>query len=182
MMAETDTGNGRRGISWRIVGWGGAAFILLLPWMAESPWSAGDFIFMGLLMGSVGLGLELAVRKTGNTAYRAATGLALAAAFLLVWINGAVGIIGSEREDANLLYAGVLAIGLLASIVARFRPAGMGHAMIAAALTQVSVPVIASTLGPMPAAPVWSPEVVGLTGFFAAMWLLSAALFRKAAA
>ena len=30
-------------------------------------------------------------------------GVALAAAFILVWVNGAVGVIGTERDDANLI-------------------------------------------------------------------------------
>ena len=38
---------------------------------------------------------------TGNSAYRAAVGVAIAAAFILVWMNLAVGIIGSEDNPAN---------------------------------------------------------------------------------
>lgn len=136
---------------------------------------------MGALLGGVGVGLELAVRKTSNAAYRTAAGVALAATFLLIWINGAVGIIGSEQEDANLLYGGVLAVALIGAIVARFRPAGMALAMSATALAQALVPVIASTFGPGSKASVWSPEVLVLTGFFAALWLIAAWLFRKAA-
>lgn len=33
-------------------------------------------------------------RMTSNTAYRIAAGVALAAALILVWMNGAVGVIG----------------------------------------------------------------------------------------
>jgi hypothetical protein len=147
----------------------------------EVAWTAFDFAFMAALLGGVGLGLELAVRITGNAAYRTAAGAALAATFLLIWINGAVGIIGSEQEDANLLYGGVLAVAFIGAIVARFQPAGMALAMSATALAQALVPVIASTLGPDSKASVWSPEVPVLTGFFAALWLLSGWLFRKAA-
>jgi hypothetical protein len=39
---------------------------------------------------------EVATRMTGNNAYRAAVCIAGAAAFLLVWMNLAVGIMGSE--------------------------------------------------------------------------------------
>jgi hypothetical protein len=46
-----------------------------------------------------------------------AAGVALATDFLLVWINGVVGIIGSEQEDANLLHGAVLAVGLLGAAV-----------------------------------------------------------------
>ena len=43
------------------------------------------------------------MRKTGDAAYRTAVGVALAAAFLLIWVNGAVGIIGSENNDIAAL-------------------------------------------------------------------------------
>jgi hypothetical protein len=179
--------SGRRGSGWSIAVWGAAAFMLLAPLVAmqftdEVAWDAFDFAFMGALLGGVGLGFELAVRKTGNAAYRTAAGVALAAAFLLVWINAAVGIIGSEQEDVNFLYGGVLAVALIGAVVARFRPAGMARAMSATALAQALVQVIASTFGSGSRALTWSPEVLGLTGLFAAMWLLSAWLFRKAAA
>jgi hypothetical protein len=186
MAGNTENGSGRRGSRWRIAAWAVAALLLLLPLVAmqftdEVAWTAFDFAFMGALLGGIGLGFELAVRKTGNAAYRTAAGVALAAAFLLIWINGAVGIIGSEEEDANLLYGGVAAVALIGAIVAGFRPAGMALAMSATALTQALVPVIASTFVPGSKPLVWSPEVLVLTGFFIALWLISAWLFRKAA-
>lgn len=181
MANEAQNPGRRRGIGWRISGSGSAVFLLLLPLVANAPWTARDFIFLGLLLGAIGFSLELAVRK-GNAAYTLAAGVALAAAFLLVWINGAVGIIGNEQEDVNLLFGGVLAAGLLGAIVARFRPVGMALAMAAAALIQVLVPVAASALGPSSTASIWSAEVLLLTGFFAAMWLTSALLFHKAVA
>ena len=63
-------------------------------------------------------------RASGNAAYRAAAGFALAAAFLLVWVNGAVGIIGTENNDANLLYVGVFGVGFFGALIARFDPLG----------------------------------------------------------
>jgi hypothetical protein len=125
--------------------------------------------------------MELAVRKTGNAAYRTAAAVALTATFLLVWINATVGMIGSEQEDANLLYGGVLAVGLIGAAIARFRPGGLARAMAATAVAQAMVLVIAPISGAGSTALVWSPDVLVLTGFFAAMWLLSAWLFRKAA-
>jgi len=122
------------------------------------------------------------VRRTGDAAYRIAAGLALAAVFLLIWINAAVGVIGSEDEGANLLYGGVLAVALAGAVVARFRAAGMAWAMAAAALAQGLVPAVASTLWPDARHLVWSSQVLGLTGLFAGMWLVSAWLFRRSAA
>lgn len=182
---NTDNGGGRRGSRWRVAAWAAAALVLLLPLVAmqftdEVNWDAADFVFAGALLVGVGVPYELAVRKTGDTAYRAAVGVALAAAFLLVWVNAAVGIIGSEGNDANLMYGGVLAVGVVGSIIARFRPRGMARALIATALAQASVAAVAlvAGLGSPGSGPL---EIVALNGFFVALWLGSAMLFREAA-
>jgi hypothetical protein len=54
---------------------------------------------------------ELTLRASGSLAYRFAAAITIGVCFLLVWFSLAVGIIGSEDHPANLLYAGVLAIG-----------------------------------------------------------------------
>ena len=144
-MAERGRPRGRR---WRIALWGAAALILLLALIVtqltgEASWKTSDLVFLGALLGSMGLGFELAVRVSSNPAYRATAGAALAIAFLLFWINAAVGVIGSAREDASLLYSGVLAVALIGTGVARLRPAGMAWVTSAAALAQALVPAIA---------------------------------------
>jgi hypothetical protein len=109
---------------------------------------------------------------TGNNAYRAAGGVALAAAFILVWMNLAVGIIGNEDNPANLMYGGVLAVGIIGAVIARFQPHGMARALVATALAQALAAVIALIAG--------LGYTFILTGFFVALWLISAWLFRKA--
>jgi hypothetical protein len=165
--------------------WGTAAALMLLPLIAmqvtdEVVWDLADFAFAGALVGGVGVTYELAVSMTRNRAYRAAVAVALTAAFILVWVYAAVGIIGSEDHLANLMYGGVLALGILGAIIARFRPHGMARALIATALAQVWVAVVAliAGLGSTASGPL---EILTLNGFFAALWLMSAWLFRKAA-
>jgi hypothetical protein len=177
----------RSGYLWRLVGWSAALLVLLLPFAAMqfSPgvnWSPGDFMLMAVLLGGAGLGLELAFRKTLSGAYRTGAACALAAGFLTVVVNGAVGIIGSEQEAANLLYLGAPLIALAGAAVARLRAAGMAAAAGAAAVATALVPVVASSVGPVPSVPVWSAEIVGATAVLAALWLLAAWLFRRAAA
>ncbi|MES2043325.1 MAG: hypothetical protein V4475_05575 [Pseudomonadota bacterium] len=186
MAITMDERGGRRGNGWRIAGWGAAAALLLAPLVAmqftrEVNWTSSDFALMAAMLGGVGVGVELAVRKSSNLAYRAAFGVALAAAFFLIVINGAVGIIGSEREDANLLFGGVILIALIGAIAARFRPAGMALTMGVAALAQLLVPAIALFGGLAPRAMVLAPEVPIATAVFAGMWLVAGWLFRKAA-
>jgi hypothetical protein len=172
---------------WTLVYWVAAALALLTPLLAmrftkEVNWTAFDFACAAGLLGTVGLGLELTVRRSSSTAYRLGAALALALALLLVWINGAVGIIGSEREAANLLFGVVLAVATAGAFAARFRPEGLAKAMAAAALAQILVPAAALAFGAGGAALILAPEVIGLTAVFTALWLLAAWLFRKAAA
>jgi hypothetical protein len=186
MIGSTDNDSHRRGRPWRMVAWSAAALLLLLPLVAmqftdEVNWTVGDFVFATLLILSVGLPLELAVSRTDSLAYRAAVGLVLVVWFLTLWLNGAVGIIGSEDNPANLMYAGVLAIGVIGAVIARFRPRGMARAMVAAALALVAIAVIVLITGWGSEEPVWPWPVVIMNGFMAALLVGSALLFRQAA-
>ncbi|HEX8256240.1 MAG TPA: hypothetical protein VF589_01295 [Allosphingosinicella sp.] len=179
-------GHAAGGSGWRVAAWGGAAGMLLLLLLAmqvskEVQWDAADFVLLGTMLAAAGGGYELAARMSGNWAYRAGAGLALAAAFTLVWINLAVGVIGSEDNPANLVYGGVLGVALVGALAARFRAEGMARAMAATALAQmVAAPIaIAAGLGPLPAGA--ALELAALNGCFAAIWLGSGWLFRKAA-
>ena len=165
--------------------WIAAAFLLLLPFVSmqftnEVSWDETDFLVMGaMLFGACGA-WELAARMTGNCAYRAAVGVAVIAAFLLIWINLAVGIIGSEDNPANLMYFGMLAIGLIGAIFARFRPERMVRALVAMAFAQTLVGVIALIAGLGNTGENWPRVIEVLTGFFATLWLISAWLFWRA--
>jgi hypothetical protein len=185
MATHSERDGAWRRFPWRLLGWGTAGLLLILPLVAmqftrEVNWTASDFVFAAVMFGSVGLGLELAVRK-GNRAFTAACAIALAASFLSVWITGAVGIIGSEREDANILFLAVILVALLGSILALFRPRGMAWAMAAAALAEVSVPFVALIVWPEAKLAILSPEVPMSVFFLTGMWLTAASLFRKAA-
>lgn len=173
--------------SWiRIAGWSFAAVLMLVPVIGmqvsnEWQWTGSDFVFAGIMIGGTGLLLELTARSSPSWAYRGGMLLALMANFLLIWINGAVGIIGSENNPANLMYAGVIGIALVGALVARFRAAGMALAMLAASLATVAIAVVVLVAGWGALEPPGALGVVILNGFFAMLWLLSAALFRKAA-
>ena len=112
--------------------------------------------------------------------YRSAVGVALAAALILLWVNGAVGVIGSENNDANLMYIGVLGIGVIGAVIARFQPRGMSFALFATALAHALVTLVA-TIGRL-GFPASGPlELLLLNGFFIALWVVSACLFRQTA-
>jgi hypothetical protein len=118
--------------------------------------------------------------NTAHIAYRFAVGVALAAALILVWLSLGVGIIGKDGDPANLMYFGVLAVGIIGALVVRFRARGMARALFATALAQTLVAVIAifASLGHPWSGPL---ELVLLNGFFVAMFTGSGWLFRCAA-
>ncbi len=181
------TGNiemGAKPNRWRMAVWGTAAFLLLLPAVAmqfspEPNWGPGDFLLMAAMLAGVCGAYEIGARITANRCYRAGVVVAAVTSFLLVFVNLAVGIIGSEDNVANLMFFGVLAIALLGSLIARFRAAGMARALVATACVQALVAAAAIALVPDAASP--PAEILGITALFGGLWLLSAWLFRTAA-
>ena len=170
---------------WRLLLWSIPAGLLLLPAVAmqftdEVNWDAFDFIFGAIVFGSVGLIVELTVRSSPSVAFRAAVFIALAAAFLVIWVNAAVGIIGDEDNPANLMFGAVLAVALLGSIASLFRAKGMALTMFAAAAVEFGVGLIA-VAGNMASGPAAPFDVIGATIVLTTMWLSSGALFRVAA-
>ena len=121
------------------------------------------------------------MRMKTAKAYRLAIFTAFATAFLLMWVIGAVGLIGVEGDPFDMIYGGVLAVGIIGAMIARFRPQGMARAMVATALAQALVVVIALIAGKHHVAVSSVPEIVFSNGFFVALWLGSARLFRSAA-
>lgn len=186
MAGELETTGGRLDGLLRLLFWGGAGLLWLLPLAAmqvtaEVDWTTSDFVIWGVMLLIAAGVCELALRASGDLAFRAGVVVAVGAAFLLVWINLAVGVIGSEDESANLLYFGVIAVAAVGALMAGFRPVGMARALVATAVAQGLVGVIALAAGWGAGSENWPQPIVVLSGVFAALWLLSAWLFRKAA-
>ena len=120
------------------------------------------------------------VRQSRPGIFKAACGIAIAGALLLMWLSLGVGIIGKDGDSSNRMYLGVLCVGIVGSLLARFRPQGMARALFATALAQAVVTVIALAAG---LGRPWSGplELVLLNGFFVALFIGSAWLFSRAA-
>ncbi|MGV8929298.1 MAG: hypothetical protein ACOH1E_06070 [Brevundimonas sp.] len=87
---------GRHG-GWRLRAWGAVAALWLLPLAAmqmtdEVAWTLSDFATFGALLLGAGLLFELVLWKVRSPFGRIAIGAMIAAAFLLIWADGAVGI------------------------------------------------------------------------------------------
>jgi hypothetical protein len=166
---------------WWAVGWSIPPLLLAIPLIAQAPWTLFDYIFAAVLFGAAGLLVEWGVKYfQGSTAYRIGAGAAVLSAFLLIWVNGAVGFLDDEDNPANLMFGGVIAVAAIGALLGRFQPAGMARAMAAAAIAQLLAGV--TGLGAGWASPGYDGlyEVVMGTAFFGGLWLVSAALFRKA--
>jgi hypothetical protein len=145
-------------------------------------WTLFDFIFAFVLLFGSALVYELVSRKLDAGAYKVAVGLAVVTSLILIWVNGAVGIIGNEDNPLNLLYFGVLIVGMIGASFARLRPRGMSYALFATAAVQMVVPVIALFIA-QPQITLEAPGVVGVFGlniFFALLFAGSALLFQRA--
>ena len=189
MTGHTASEGRRRRSRWRIAAWGtAAALVLLIPCVLTLlgdgveghgwHWTLGDFLCAFVLLFGTGLAYELLASKSDNVAYRWAVGIAVVSALLLVWVNAAVGMIGDDNP-ANVLYVGVIVVGIIGAISARQQPHGMARTLVVMAMAQMVVPVMALILWKTD----FAPGVVGvfaLNGVFAALWLLSAWLFWKA--
>lgn len=168
-----------RSISLRTLGWSAVALLLLAPAIAMLlgaegvHWTALDFVAAAVLLGGTGLGIELAVRLFPARSARFGAAVALLIALAQVWINAAVGIIGHEENDLNLLFLTVIGVALVGCVVTRLQPARMAMIMNVTAMTQLAAGTVGLLAG--------SPEALVLSLVFAAGWLVAGRLFSPAA-
>jgi len=177
MATQLQHPRGMREHRWRIAVWSAAGGLLLLPLIAMRfdtgvDWSGSDFLVMGAMLAAACGVWELGMWLSRNRAFRAAFAVAAVGAFLMTWINLAVGIIGDEDNPLNLLFFAVLAVGIAGALLARFRPWGLAAAMVAMAGAQSMIAVVTLIV---------HGKTAALSAFFTAVWLLSAWLFARAA-
>lgn len=158
--------------------WIGAAGLLALPLIAmqftsEVRWTGFDFLVMGGMLALACAAFELALRAAPNSTWMLAAAIAVGAAFLMTWVNLAVGIVGSEADPLNRMFFGVLGVGLIGVALSRLQPLRLAAAMLAMALAQLLATLVTLLLG--------DGFVFVLAGIFALMWLASAWLFRLSA-
>jgi hypothetical protein len=168
---------------WRIARWSIVAVLLLLPLVAmqftdDVNWTLSDFLVAAVLLGGATGTYELLSLRSSRATYRFAAGAAILTSLLLVWVIGAVGLIGAEGDPFDLAYGGVLAVALLGSTIAGLKSPGMMRAMFATALAQVLVVVVALIVGKQHSEASSVGEIVGANGFFIVLWVWSALLFR----
>ncbi|MBV8503678.1 MAG: hypothetical protein JO006_18410 [Paucibacter sp.] len=161
---------------WRLVVWCAALALLLMPGLAMKltymvQWNKYDFAVFASMLAGACVAYELLARGRPSHFYRAGFGLGLLGAFLLVWLNLEVGLIGSESDPANLMFGGVLLIGAAGAAVARLQPRGMSWTLAAMAGAQAMAAGIGVVMG-------WHQPLV-LQALFVMLWGACALLFRR---
>ncbi len=95
--------------------------------------------------------------------------------------NGAVGLFGSENNDFNAVYFGLLLLGFSGALVARFQSKGMTYVLSAMAVAQMGIAVAAIIMGQHELPESSVTEILGVNFFFAVFWITASLLFRQAA-
>jgi D-alanyl-lipoteichoic acid acyltransferase DltB (MBOAT superfamily) len=165
---------------WRIARWTGALALLLTPLVMmqiseEWHWTPRGFLFAGVMIGGSCLLYELAAWASGSRAYRAGVAVAIAASFLTVWTT-------IVRDDSNGMGFFMLVMAAVTGgFAAWFRPAGMARTMLGVAIMQALLGVAIATAPSTASTPDGGFRALLFSGFFAVLWLISAACFRAAA-
>ena len=159
----------------------GTAALLSIPLIAmqfsnEVTWTASDFAVAGTLFLVAGSAYQFVALKAPNVVYRFAAALAVFTALFLIWINLAVGIIGSEDNPQNWIYVCVLAVEFMGVLISRLKARGMANAMFASAVSIAAIGVyaIVARLDDV-------PHMVGIHLMFTLMFTSAGLLFRRAA-
>jgi hypothetical protein len=159
--------------------------LLLIPLIAmqftiEVNWTLSDFIIAGILIFGAGLAYIIISGKSETLIYRVAVGFALFTGFFLIWSNLAVGLIGSENNEINLLYFLVIGVGVVGAFLTKFKAKGLMYTLIAMATAQMIITITAPLKGmsEVPGSSVY--EILFVNGFFITLFLVGAFLFRSA--
>lgn len=158
-------------------------FVLSIPFTAmqfanQLKWNLFDFIIMGVLIFSTGFLYILLARLSSNIIYRVAVALTIISTFLLIWVNLAVGLIGSGPNAANLMYISIVAIIIAGTFLSHFTIRGMERVTFTAAIALVlfiAIQLLAK-MYQYPGSSVF--EVIAVNAFFAILFAASGLLFH----
>lgn len=162
-----------------------ALIVLTIPLTAmlfthEINWEPLDFGVAWLLIFGTGISFHFICRAYRNSIYKIASALAVCAGFAIIWINGAVGIIGNEENPINFLFGIVLLIMFLGSYLVKRSPRKMAWVMLVTAVSQIVI-TLWGTLIHLSNYPEYNfAGVIRITLLFSTIWGLTSLLYYKA--
>ena len=151
--------------------------LIAMQFTAEVNWSFGDFLLAALLLMTTGVLLTRASLAVADLRIKIATGLTLLSVLTLIWINLAVGLIGSEGTWQNMLFFLIPVILLMGAFRSSLNPVGMVYTLLAMALFQALVILLLAFI--LPSTDLLLPELI-LCSIFILIWLLAARLYQSA--
>ena len=111
---------------------------------------------------------------SSERAYRAGVAVAIVASFLTVWTT-------IVRDDGTGIgFFLIIMAAVVGGFAAWFQAAGMARTMLGVAVMQLLFGIAIATAPMTAATPNGSFRALLFNGFFAGLWLISAALFRAA--
>ncbi|NII10167.1 hypothetical protein [Oleiagrimonas sp. C23AA] len=141
-------------------------------------WELLDFVVAGALLFGVGAVFIGLTRGRPYARYRVAVAVALLSTLALVWGNLAVGVVGAPERPWNLVYDALVLLMAIGALAARGHARAMVSLMAGAALAMAALAAV-SLLSAELREPVRT--VLLIHGLFAALFVLSAGLFHRAA-
>jgi hypothetical protein len=160
--------------------WTAPAALLLFPvimMQVGREWSAGVALIAAGVIGAVLLLIELVARKSGDPAYRAGVTTALAASLLLTWVNVVGGLTGNPENPQQVAFLVLFLTAGVGAFAAQARREGMARAMLGVAMVQAILTSLTVTNPSTASDPRGIAGFLLLSGYFTALWLVSAVLF-----
>jgi hypothetical protein len=143
-------------------------------------WNPGAFVLLWVVLAVAALVYKLiATSVSAVPAHRLAAALAVLAGFLIFWMSIGPKIIG-EENPGNLLYVLAILLGLVGVAFSRLQPARLAKVAFGMAAALLVIPVAAVLLWPSNFDHGY-PKVQLMSSVFAAVFVASGLLFRRAA-
>ena len=157
----------------------GSLGLLMVPLVASRivegwHWNAGGFVFVYVLFFATGMAYALIARRIGARSYKAGVGVALVAGFALGWSNMVQ--VADSGHPENLVYYGVLGVGIVGACLARLQARGLALTLFAMAATLALIAVML----PSGAPPDMARRMAIGHGVYVVLFVASGLLFRHA--
>lgn len=142
-------------------------------------WSVLDFVFAGGSIFTAQLALFGFIRKSKRREVRRASVLSVLGVVLLLWVNGAVGLIGNESNDFNALFLLIPLFLFVGFVVNRGALSKMWKLLLTVAIYHAALTLVGLILYQQdyPDHPI-TGTVIGNIGFVC-IWALAAHFFAE---
>lgn len=156
-----------------------ALALLMVPAVASRMvagwnWPAKAFVLVYFLFFVVGMAYALIARRMDAWSYKAGVGVALATGFVMTWSNMVQ--VADSGQPVNLLYNGVLVVGIVGVLLARLKARGLAHTLFVMVATLALIAVVLPSVAPSHLA----RNMAIKQGIFVMLFAASGLLFRHA--